>query len=387
LGVTALLLAALVLALSCALILHPLVTYRLSLDWLAPKQPALVLADRDAPRPSLAICLCAYNEERVIVAKAENLLAMAAAYGPASVHVYVDCPSDATLDLLRPYADRLDLVVGAERRGKTYGMNVLTARADSDLILFTDANVEAGDDAAIELARPFADPSVGLASARLVYSNRKETATASLGALYWQLEEGIKSSESATIGLVGCDGAMFMLRRALHVAPPPHLIDDLYISLKVLISGYRLITVDAVRVAERSATLAVEESRRKRRIACQAFNVHRALWGELSGLPGWRLYGYISHRLLKWMVPFLVAGALCGAVAMLFALVPLGWALGVLGAGAGLPGLGLVVPVPLVSTIASALLSIYGVGLGVVESMLSGKTYTVWEPAGSVRAK
>ena len=83
------------------LLLHPYTTYPLSL-MLMPKRPLR----RPAPgwvHPSVAICMSAYNEERVIVAKVESLLEMAKAYGPATIHIYVDGSEDRTVELLEPY--------------------------------------------------------------------------------------------------------------------------------------------------------------------------------------------------------------------------------------------------------------------------------------------
>jgi cellulose synthase/poly-beta-1,6-N-acetylglucosamine synthase-like glycosyltransferase len=369
--------------LACAV--HPLLTYPLSLRLFVRARPVMPAAALPSPAPSLAICMCAYNEQDVIAAKVERLIEVAAAYGPATIHVYADSPQDGTVAILERYADRIDLVVGAERAGKTFGMNLLVARSRSDYILFTDANVESQVDVAIRLARWLADPSVGCATARLIYSNSDETATAALGSGYWQREEQIKRIESDRMGLIGCDGAMFMMRRALHRAPPPHLIDDLFLSLTILIAGKRIISADDVEVYERSATGANEEKRRKQRIACQALNVHRAMWPQLRRMRFLPLYAYVSHRPMKWLMPFFVAGAaLCAALG--FALAA-GWA--VTGALALLAAVLLVIgektqakPLSLAS---SAVLSLYGVGVGVIESVFMGKTYTVWDPALSVR--
>lgn len=330
--------------------------------------------------------MSAYNEEEVIAAKVERLLEIAAAYGPATVHVYADAPRDATASILRRYADRIDLVVGEERAGKTHGMNLLVARSDSELLMFTDANVESGVDVAIELARPLADPTVGCATAKLVYSNPGETATSSLGSFYWAMEEWIKCVESDRMGLIGCDGAMFMMRRSLHVPPPPHLIDDLFLSLSILIAGSRIVSVDHVQVYERSATGAAEEKRRKQRIACQAMNVHRAMWPRLRRMPFLPLYGYVSHRLMKWLMPFLLAGAAVSA------LLAIGFAFGFAVAGALTLALvvallfGAITDVKPFSLLSSAVLSLAGVGMGFLESIFLNKTYATWNPAMSVRA-
>lgn len=366
---------------------HCFVFYPLSLRLFCRKAPKPALSLPLAPRPSLAICLSAYNEEKVIVAKVERLLEVARAYGPATIHVYADAPSDRTVALLEPYADRIDLVVGKARAGKTYGMNLLVGRSESELILFTDANVESDNGCAVELARPFADPTIGCVTAHLIYSNRRESPTSAIGALYWRLEEAIKRIESHTVGVIGVDGAMFMLRRTLYQPPPPHLIDDLYLSLRVLIAGARIHSADHVRVFERSAVGAVEEKQRKRRIACQAANVHRVLWPELRRMPWLQLYAYLSHRVMKWLTPFFLgAGALCliAAVALAYGAA---MATAVVAAGLAALLIGHSLEVRPFSALSSATLSLAGVAAGVLESLFTRRTYTVWDPALSIRAE
>ncbi|MEJ0071247.1 MAG: hypothetical protein WDO24_23675 [Pseudomonadota bacterium] len=51
-----------------------------------------------------------------------------------------------------------------------------------------------------------------------------------------------------------------------------------------------MVSAHDVRSFERAATSAGDEFRRKIRIACQAFNVHRLLWPELRKLPPVTLY-------------------------------------------------------------------------------------------------
>ncbi len=365
---------------------HPFGTYPLSLHLFVRKLPLFAASQpSDKTRPTVAICMSAYNEEAVIAAKVDSLIAMADAYGPATIHVYADAPDDGTVDILQSYADRVDLVVATERSGKTFGMNTLVARSASELILFTDANVANDIDALPLLVAPFIDPMIGCASAQLIYSNPTESATSETGAVYWSLEEKIKRIESETVGLVGVDGAMFMLRRGLHRPPPPMLIDDLYLSLIVLIQGFRLVTIADARVYERSAVLSGEEFERKKRIACQAINVHRALWPELKRMPPLALYGYISHRLIKWLAPFFFFGAgICLWVAAIIGFGPRR-ALELTAAGLIIWMVGLWLRLKPVSIISTALISLAGVATGVIQSIFAGRTYTVWSPAASVR--
>jgi len=111
---------------------------------------------------TFAICLCAYNERAVIREKVEDLLRMReAANGALDILVYVDAASDGTTEILEAYRDRIELHVSPERRGKTYGMNLLVSRTKASIIMFTDANVLIDPSAVAVLRRYFAAAPIG----------------------------------------------------------------------------------------------------------------------------------------------------------------------------------------------------------------------------------
>lgn len=365
------------------LAIHPYTIYPLSL-WLMPRT-RVKPPPENWRRPTIAICMSAYNEERVIVAKVESLLAMVADYGPATINIYVDGSSDRTAELLEPYRDRIRLIVSAERRGKTAGMKDLVQGVDADALAFTDANVVVPADALTNLALALADPDVCCASARLLYSNRTETGVSASGAIYWNLEEFIKSLETETVGLIGVDGALFVITREAYSAPPDELIDDLYVSMSALLTGKRVVSAQSVMVEERGAVRLSEEFHRKARISCQAIRVHRALWPRLRAASPLILYCYMSHRFLKWLTPFSLMGAglcLLAWLGMMFgpltpiALVAVGAALMLVGGLFNLPGLRVLV---------GAAVSLAGVAYGQIQALFTRETYSTWTPAPTVR--
>jgi len=373
--------------LALLLALHPFVTYPLSLLCLRGLQRPRPTPSQPLPlpaRPSFAICMCAYNEAAVIDAKMRNLLALRNAEPDLEILVYVDAASDCTAEILGRYADRITLLVSAERRGKTAGMNCLVALAKAPIIVFTDANVMLDAGALPALRRHFADPEVGCVCGNLIYVNGDDSVTAATGSLYWRLEEMIKRLEGATGSVMGADGSLFAIRRALHHPPPEHIIDDMYVSFMILCDGYRIVQATDVRAYEKSASSASEEFRRKQRIACQAFNAHRLLWPRLRRLDGLTLYKYLSHKLLRWLCIYFLAIAL---LSFGLALVIAGQAVAA-GVLAGLAGLGLAIgyrfPLKPFAQIFDIVSALFAVGLGLWRS-LRGELFQTWTPAASVR--
>lgn len=367
------------------LAIHPFVTYPLSLRVIKRLMPSRALAIGAEPdRQSFAVCMCAYNEERVIEAKLENLLSLREGESGLEILVYVDAATDGTAEILRRYEDRITLHISPERHGKTHGMNLLVSKARASILVFTDANVMLDSKALNALRRYFTDPEVGCVCGNLVYTNGGDSVTAASGSLYWRLEEGIKKLEEATGSIMGADGSLFAIRRALHHPPPDHIIDDMYVSFRILCDGYRIVQATDVRAYEESVTDRREEFRRKVRIACQAFNVHRLIWPRLRRLDGLTRYKYVSHKLIRWLsIYFLaLAGLFFEGALMAAGLHELALGLGtaallafVAGQYAGIR------PFAQITDILAALL---GAGLGVWQS-LRGNLYQTWTPAASIR--
>jgi cellulose synthase/poly-beta-1,6-N-acetylglucosamine synthase-like glycosyltransferase len=367
-----------------ALALHPFTTYPLSLALLARLRPRPLRPEPGAGPESFAVCLCAYNEEAVIEDKVRNLMAMRRALGGRlDILVYVDAATDRTAELLRRHEGDLTLVVSTQRHGKTHGMNRLVSLTRADVVIFTDANVSVDPDTLPNLRRYFADPSVGCVCGTLTYTNGAATPTAASGAAYWRIEETIKQLESDTGSVIGADGSVFAIRRALHRPVPEDIIDDFHVSLSILCDGHRVVRAPDIRAYEKGATSSGDEFRRKVRIACQAVNVHRLLWPRIARTDLLTRYKYVSHKWLRWMAGFLLgAAALSGLLFLWLAFQWTGLAAASAGAGAFmlLDRLG----VARVRAVREILSAFAATAVGVLRSY-RGDRFQTWTPAQSVR--
>ncbi len=366
-------------ALLLFLFVHPYLSYPLSLLGFRARPTAIGLG----PRPrSVALLFAAYNEERALPAKLANIAEIKARHPEIDVIAYSDMSADRTLEMLHARPDLLRVVPSSERTGKATGMRHMVASTNAEICIFTDANVILDPDAIDRLLDHFTDPEVGGVAGTLRYINDGESLTAEVSGLYWRLEEWIKRRESRCGSIMGADGSIFATRRALYPVVPPHLLDDMTVSMSTIFAGYRLIHADDVIAYEKNATAASDEFRRKRRIACRAFNTHRHLWPQItrSFAPA-DIYKYVSHKLLRWMgLPILILAALCATGGLLIAGEPL-WALGVW----VLAGVALLLArahVRPFSQIAEILWSISAIFVGLTDSW-RGQTYQTWAPAKS----
>ena len=156
--------------------MHPFVGYPITLLLMRrQKRRDSALPETGSVGRSFAICMCAYNEERVIEEKMENLLRLKSRHPALKLFVYVDCSSDRTAEILSRYASDVVVIVSDVRRGKTFGMNLLVSKADVDIVVFTDANVILSVDVIDRFDAYFSDSAIGCVSGKLIYRKDRKS--------------------------------------------------------------------------------------------------------------------------------------------------------------------------------------------------------------------
>ncbi len=367
----------LVIAVIAALVfIHPYILYPFALKLLPrePLSPAFAFG-----RPSATLVFCAYNEARSMPAKIANLIAIRELVPDIRFMAYVDFGTDPTAVLLREHPDLIEVHEAAERTGKALGMRRLVAAADTDVMIFTDANVLVEPASIPRMLDYFADQQVGGVCGTLILTNPDESETASVGSAYWRLEERIKHRESRSGSTMGADGSIFATRRDLYPHVPGHLLDDFIVSMSVVFSGHRLISAPDVIAYERVATSSGDEFRRKRRIACRAYSSHRYLDPRLRAMSLQNRLKYTSHRVIRWF------GALWAALALVAALIAMWQLLGAPAALIALLAVALAGTVILRATrglagrLAEIGWAIIATMMGVLDA-LRGKRYQTWQP-------
>ncbi len=363
--------------------LHPYISYPLSLRLMRARPVRRVAAgDSIAPRPSATLLFSAYNEERALKPKLANLEAIKAFHPDLEILAYSDMSTDGTLALLESRPDLLRVIPTRERTGKAMGMRRMVAEAKGEICIFTDANVMLEPESVGTLLDYFRDSEIGGVSGTLHYVNDADGTTASVGGLYWRLEEKIKALESRCGSIMGADGAIFATRRALYPEVPPHLLDDMIVSMSVLFHGKRLISADDVIAYERNTTDPKDEFRRKRRIACRSYASWRHLAPQIK--QHFSLadrYKFFSHKLLRWFgAPLaILSGSTLSLALWLDGQTVL---LGALWGSATLVALGAAAGLKPCAVLMGIVAAIGAAFLGVIDA-LRGKTYQTWSPAKS----
>jgi len=378
--------ALLIVSFACAAttiaVIYPYLLYPILLRFL-PKRGIRIGSPPNSP-PSCALLFCAYNEEKSLPGKIENLRAIKAKMPALRIAVYSDASSDASNELLSQAADLLTLDVGEQRIGKSLGMRRLIQSIDAEIVLLTDANVLIDADTLPKMLHYFDDPEVGAVAGKLIYTNADDdaNAVAHVGGLYWRLEEHIKALESASGSMMGADGSLFAIRRECYPDVPPELSDDMSVSMSVMFSGLRCVSAPEVYAYENCVTKSDEEFTRKRRVSCGSYSTHRYFRKELRQLPLINRFKWFSHRVVRWWGgPLLVLSVLLFISAGAIAGYPIGSVAFVVGAFALTFILGRFGVSPF-SAVYEILRAMAATTIGVFEALL-GKTYLTWSPAAS----
>jgi cellulose synthase/poly-beta-1,6-N-acetylglucosamine synthase-like glycosyltransferase len=272
----------------------------------------------DADLPTVSLLIAAYNEEVDIEARIKNALALDYPREKLEIAIASDGSTDRTNEIVRRYADRgVRLFAYETNRGKATVLNRSVPQLRGDLVVLSDANTHMAPDSIRRLARWFADPGVGVVCGRLVLL---DPATGrNVDGLYWQYETFLKKCESRLGALLGSNGAIYAIRKAIFPAVRPGtLIDDFVIPLDAKRqSGCRIVyDTQAVAYEETAPTLRAE-FRRRVRIGAGGFQCIGMLWPLLSPAHGWVALTFLCHKILRWAGPFFLIGALAANLLLL----------------------------------------------------------------------
>lgn len=269
-------------------------------------EPPPVVSDQ----PSVAVLIVAHNEEASIAQRLANALALDYPVDRLDVVVASDGSTDRTRELVVTNRDsRVRFIDFVSRRGKAAVLNDVLPGLTADIVVLSDANTFMEAHAVRRLVRWFRDPQVGVVVGRLVLSD--PTTGRNVDGWYWRYESFLKQMDARLNALVGANGAIYAVRRSQFVPiPGDTLVDDLVLPLLMRLHRRRDIVYDrAVLAFEETAADVTSEFKRRRRIGAGGFQCLRVLWPLLSPARGWIAFTFMSHKVTRWLCPFLLVGA------------------------------------------------------------------------------
>jgi biofilm PGA synthesis N-glycosyltransferase PgaC len=273
---------------------------------------------RGSSTPFVSIAMVVRNEQQILETKLKNLMELDYPTDRCQIIVVSDGSTDQTESILRAHGNdpRIHVVLNQLAQGKACGLNDAIDQAQGEIVVFTDARqtIEAG--AVRFLAENFADPDVGCVSGALMLGDASRGESSQGLSLYWRIEKQVRKLESASGSVVGATGALYAVRRELltHV-PPGTILDDVYLPMQVVRQGQRVILDERARAWD-DPNLGTDRefSRKVRTLSGNYQLLQLAPWLLSSSNP--IRFEFVSHKLLRLVVPFALAVLLAASFAL-----------------------------------------------------------------------
>lgn len=262
----------------------------------------------EAELPRVTLVVPAYNEAAVLPAKLADVAALDYPREKLEVVFVSDGSTDGTDAILAATEMPGIRVVRVPRRGgKSNALNVGVAAAQHELLVFSDASTRFAPDALRQLARHFVDPQVGVVCGILRFQGGPEFQQTE--GVYWRYEKALRVMEARLGATLTASGAIYAVRReAWRPLSPDVMIDDFVVPLNARRAGYGVVFDPEAAALDFAAESVADEFARRVRLAVGSF---RAL-GELlrTRLSPFTALAFLSHKVLRWVLPFLMLGML-----------------------------------------------------------------------------
>lgn len=291
--------------------IHSYVFYPMVI-WLISKFFSNTISQDQRFYPDISIIVSAYNEEKVIAKRIENIAKQDYDLDKIELIIGSDCSNDKTNQIVKEFMKKYKWIKFYEfdtRRGKASVINDLAKNAIGDVLIFTDANTEFEARSIKTLVKGFQDRRVGgisgklklIESAHNPLSNTKEVE-------YWDFEVKIKECEGKAGILIGANGAIFSIRKELFVTLPVDkpITDDLFLTLSVINGGFKFLYEVKALAYEETARDFVIEFKRKVRFASTNFETIKQFKDLILGKKVFVAFALWSHKIFRWLTPLLL---------------------------------------------------------------------------------
>lgn len=267
----------------------------------------------------ISVVVPCYNEEGVIRQRIENLLALDYPREKLEIIIASDGSTDGTSAVAREY-DRYGVVVlDLARGGRALAHNAAVAKAQGDIVIFTDADTQFDPGFARAVVDHFLrDERIGCVAACLRWKVNHAPLSRFTG-LYWKLEQDIRELESRIGILANAPGPAMAIRRILWKPMTDSLDDcDSISPLDAILEGYRVVFAEDAVAYEVPFSTAKSSFRAKVRGVSKSVIMITRRWGLRNvirhPLYSWRM---LSHHFLRWLAPYFVLASFISSLFLL----------------------------------------------------------------------
>ena len=286
-------------------------------DWryLTQRRERRVSSPEPEQLPEVSLVIAAYNEEDRLPEKLANLQQLDFPPEKLEVILVSDGSTDRTNHILSATEDpKIRSILLPDRKGKPTALNHGVAHASHEVLVFSDGATLFEPHAVKNLVRHFSDPAVGVVCGALGFEATPESRQTE--GVYWKYESMLRLMESRLGATLTASGAIYALRRCCFQELAPNtVIEDFVIPMNARKLGYRVVYDPEAVGTEFAAPTVSGEFTRRVRLAVGSFRALR----ELTRVPldGSATFAFASHKLARWIVPFMLIGLLFSDILLL----------------------------------------------------------------------
>lgn len=258
--------------------------------------------------PKVTMIISAYNEEKVIEKKLENITK--SDYKNLEILIANDCSDDRTVEIAESFIKThpdydIKIVTAKNHYGKTNAQNEAAAEASGEILVFSDANSMFKENAIKELVSFFTDDSIEYVCGSLIYAKDDDISSVVAENTYWDMELRMRKIESEIATIAAGNGAIYACRKKDYRHYNLISSHDYEMPLYAGLNKKRaLYNPDAIALEKAGATTSDEFKRKirmQRRILTNIFtNLKRLNIFKY----GWFSFFHFNHKTLRFLQSF-----------------------------------------------------------------------------------
>lgn len=289
-------------------IVWAMVGYPLSLRFIGRLYKNRQLEKDYTYEPTVTVMVVAHNEEKVILEKMHNLLALDYPKDKMEVLVASDHSTDGTNEIVKAFiADhkerKINLFEVKERKGKTNAQNEAQKTVQTEYLVMTDANAMLERKAVRELMAVFTSCDIAYVSGRLSIINNEASDVSGAEASYWDSDLVAREIEGRVQTITAGNGAIYACRTKDYYDFNPIACHDSAMPLFYALQGKRAICNHDAIAYEKAGEVIEDEFGRKVRMSriilkhiipdLRLFNIFKYKWFS---------YFYFGHRTCRYLL-------------------------------------------------------------------------------------
>ena len=268
-------------------------------------------------KPFISVVVTAYNEEKRIRHKIENIFKTSYPRDKMEIIVASDCSTDKTNEIVTSFKDQgVRLIAFAERHGKHYCQAEAVQQANGDVVILSDATTFLKEDAIENIISNFSDPTIGVVSG--MDNILSEEGEVQGEGLYVRYEMALRSLESKVCSLVGASGSFYAVRKDLYENIYGDMSADFYLPIVAYKNRYRTVLDESAIGYYKILNDPRKEFQRKVRTIVHGIDILIYFRQILNPFKyGFYSFQLLSHKLGRWLVPFTLITALISSALLI----------------------------------------------------------------------